>query len=249
MGLAGDVSVGADRLFGRFDAVSAQIDDLERTLSNTALIASGEEPLASPSPSGPPAVLESNTLSPHGEVSVPSSPSYPSQQHISAFSGGYAANSGSGAAPTQPGAAQPSTSTGNVKALLVGINYISTDNELRGCINDANNHKEVIKTHFGFPESNIRLLTDDQGGSNKPTKSNILAGLDWLVRGAKEGDILYFQYSGHGTQYPDEGSGEADGKDEAMCPLDCDEAPWPKNLILDDELHDKLFCRVPQGVR
>ena len=32
----------------------------------------------------------------------------------------------------------------NKKALLIGINYIKTDNELNGCINDVNSIKESI---------------------------------------------------------------------------------------------------------
>ena len=45
----------------------------------------------------------------------------------------------------------------NKKALLIGINYTGTSNELYGCINDVNSIKERI-TANGF--TNINTITD-----------------------------------------------------------------------------------------
>ena len=56
----------------------------------------------------------------------------------------------------------------NKKALLIGINYIGTSNELFGCINDVHSITERIKLN-GF--TNITTLTDLT--TNKPTKDNI----------------------------------------------------------------------------
>lgn len=44
-----------------------------------------------------------------------------------------------------------------------------------------------------------------------------------------DGDVLFFHFSGHGTQIPDRASEESDGKDEAICPTDM-------NVIADDDL-------------
>lgn len=60
---------------------------------------------------------------------------------------------------------------------------------------------------------------------------HLQAKLAELVNNAQDGDILFIQFSGHGTQVQDKsGTGEeADGKDEAICPTDF-------NLITDDDL-------------
>eukprot|EP00401_Gymnodinium_catenatum_P041233 CAMPEP_0117559332 /NCGR_PEP_ID=MMETSP0784-20121206/53305_1 /TAXON_ID=39447 /ORGANISM="" /LENGTH=419 /DNA_ID=CAMNT_0005356705 /DNA_START=202 /DNA_END=1461 /DNA_ORIENTATION=+ len=136
---------------------------------------------------------------------------------------------------------------GKKKALLVGINYIGSANELGGCINDVRNEMDIITTHFGFPKEQVLLLTEDQNDASKmPTCENIRKGLSWLLSDAVEGDKLFFAYSGHGSQFPSRT--ESDGQNECICPLDCMEAPWPKNIILDDELNDDFFKRLPASV-
>ena len=64
----------------------------------------------------------------------------------------------------------------NKKALLIGINYIGTQNQLYGCISDVNSIKDRIKKE-GF--NDIKELTDLT--SEKPTRDNILKmQLPWL---------------------------------------------------------------------
>eukprot|EP00927_Polykrikos_kofoidii_P084797 TRINITY_DN9037_c1_g2_i2.p1 TRINITY_DN9037_c1_g2~~TRINITY_DN9037_c1_g2_i2.p1 ORF type:complete len:1305 (-),score=185.27 TRINITY_DN9037_c1_g2_i2:67-3981(-) len=133
------------------------------------------------------------------------------------------------------------------RALLIGINYIGTDNELGGCINDALNERDVLTRHFGFSEGNVLLLTDEKGSKATPTKKEILEGLAWLTTGIIPGDTLFFSYSGHGTQVPDASREEADGLNEAICPVDCMDEPWPARLITDDDLH-AFWQDLPDGV-
>ncbi|KAJ2913969.1 hypothetical protein MD484_g6443, partial [Candolleomyces efflorescens] len=132
-----------------------------------------------------------------------------------------------------------STCTGHKKALLIGINYVGTDAELRGCVNDVLNLRKFITGGFtnplarrryihslpserwGYDNSNIVTLTDDKKVSTiSPTKANILAQLRELVKGAKQNDALFLSYSGHGTQIMDEDGNEIDGQDEVICPVD-----------------------------
>jgi len=146
--------------------------------------------------------------------------------------------------------AAPIPEGGNKKALLVGINYLGKGCELGGCINDVRGQMEVLKSNFGFEEENIKLLTEDQDSDDvKPTKATIMAGLEWLLDGAAAGDLLFFHYSGHGTQYPDQTGEEPDGQNEAICPLDCQDAPWPDNLVLDNELHTALCEKLPENCK
>lgn len=138
----------------------------------------------------------------------------------------------------------------NKKALLVGINYIGKRGELGGCINDVRNQMDQLINQFGFPEENIMLLTEDQDDDSKlPTKANIQAGFEWLLDGAEEGDLLFFQYSGHGSQCNDTTGSEPDGKNECLCPLDCLDGPWPDTIILDNEVYKVFFEDLPDGVK
>jgi hypothetical protein len=134
------------------------------------------------------------------------------------------------------------------KALLVGCNYLGQNCALEGCINDVRNQKDILVSKFGFKDADIKLLTEDQKGDQTiPNKANILAGLEWLVKGTAEGDTIFFQYSGHGTQTPSDT--EADGQNEAIVPVDVFDAEWPENLIMDDDLHNFLCDQVPDGVK
>eukprot|EP00741_Cyanophora_paradoxa_P008548 tig00001339_g8273.t1 len=93
-----------------------------------------------------------------------------------------------------------------------------------------------------------KVLIEDPsvGYERQPTKRNIMAALNWLASGARPGDQLFFQYSGHGTQVSDRSGDEADGQDEALCPVDCMEQ-GPSGYIVDDELRQVLVNRLPPG--
>lgn len=128
------------------------------------------------------------------------------------------------------------------RALLVGINYPGSDHQLRGCVNDVLAMKELIVNNFGFTNSaDVRLLLD-----NDATTVNIKNHLEWLVGGSSAGDVLFFHFSGHGSQLPDNNDSdyEVDGLDEIICPVDLD---WRQNVIRDDDLK-RIFDKVPAGV-
>jgi hypothetical protein len=115
----------------------------------------------------------------------------------------------------------------NFKALMVGINYKNTNNELRGCINDVNSLKKFLNDKNKVDYSNICTLTDDT--SLKPTRNNILEKYKQLLINSKEGDILYFTFSGHGSYTIDRNGDELDEKDELLVSID-------NRGISDDEL-------------
>merc|ERR1740123_2350235 len=138
--------------------------------------------------------------------------------------------------------------SGNKKALLIGINYFETKSELSGCIHDVESMERLIKTR-GFQASNIKVLTDDQRCPNlRPTKKNIIEGMQWLVEGAQPNDSLFFHYSGHGGQTadrPDLAGDEVDGSDETIFPVDYQTA----GSIKDDLMNDLLVRSLAQGAR
>ena len=104
----------------------------------------------------------------------------------------------------------------NKNALLIGCNYIGTQYELSGCINDVENIQNKLRSQYGF--NNILIMSDNT--SKKPTKVNILDEIKNLLTNANSGDILFLAFSGHGTSIKDTSGDEKDGLDEMFVPLD-----------------------------
>lgn len=141
---------------------------------------------------------------------------------------------------------QYSNCTGKRKAVLVGVNYFGTANELRGCINDVKNMSRFLNEYFGYSYDDMVILTDDQRELARiPTRENILRAMQWLVKDARPNDSYFFHFSGHGGLVPDEDGDEEDGFDSCVYPLDFERA----GPILDDTMHDLMVKPLPQGCR
>ncbi|KQK21444.1 metacaspase-1 [Brachypodium distachyon] len=149
--------------------------------------------------------------------------------------------------PQPPAAAPPRLSVyppvhGNKRALLVGINYAGREDELPGPNNDVKCMSFLLNLKYGFPNDCILILTDEERDPHrKPTRSNILLAMRWLVHGCSSGDSLVFHFSGHGTQAEDQDGDELDGQDEAICALD--------GIILDDEINEAIVRPLLPGVK
>eukprot|EP00276_Gloeochaete_wittrockiana_P004318 CAMPEP_0184643872 /NCGR_PEP_ID=MMETSP0308-20130426/689_1 /TAXON_ID=38269 /ORGANISM="Gloeochaete witrockiana, Strain SAG 46.84" /LENGTH=296 /DNA_ID=CAMNT_0027072103 /DNA_START=224 /DNA_END=1114 /DNA_ORIENTATION=+ len=133
------------------------------------------------------------------------------------------------------------------RSLNIGINYYrSPQHKLNGCINDAKCMKYLLQTKFGYQESDMLMLTDEETDPLKrPTRANIINAMRWLVIGVKPGDHLFFSYSGHGSQVRNVDGQEADGMDETILPEDFQSA----GQIVDNEINRMLVLSLPPGVR
>lgn len=141
---------------------------------------------------------------------------------------------------------QYSMCNGKRKALIIGINYIGTQNQLRGCINDAHNIFNFLTSMYGYSPDDIVMLTDDQTDMVRvPTRNNMLRAMQWLVNGAQPNDSLFLHYSGHGGQTKDLDGDEADGMDDVIYPVDFQVA----GHIVDDDMHDIMVKPLLPGVR
>lgn len=125
------------------------------------------------------------------------------------------------------------------KALLIGVNYIGTEDELNGCINDVNNINNFLVNNCDYQKDNIIILTEKS--SILPDKKNIVKYIKWLVSNNSSGDILFFYYSGHGTNSKDKNKDESDKKDEEIVPLD-------EETISDDWLYKNLASNVSKDI-
>ncbi|MEO8494929.1 MAG: caspase family protein, partial [Planctomycetota bacterium] len=126
---------------------------------------------------------------------------------------------------------------GRRRALCVGIDEYR-QSPLHGCVHDAKTWATTLE-RLGF--SIETLLNRDA------THANILEALSKLVRSSNSGDIVVFQYAGHGTTLPDldgdEAGGDTPGQDEAFVPYDYDRGAF----LIDDDIA-MAFRRIPAGV-
>lgn len=117
-------------------------------------------------------------------------------------------------------------------AVLIGIDYEGTPNQLRGCSQDVANIREALKSY----RFDTRLLCDDRripGSVAMPVKENIMKELKTLT--SKTG-TLFVHYSGHGAYQRDLQGDELDSQDEYLYVL--------KGIILDDELSSEFFKNI-----
>lgn len=74
--------------------------------------------------------------------------------------------------------------------------------------------------------------------------SQFLSAYRNLVTTAKDGDVVYLHYSGHGVKLADDDGDEEDGFDECLVPLDFQ----TKGIIRDDDLLKILVKPMAEGV-
>jgi len=124
---------------------------------------------------------------------------------------------------------------GRRRALCVGINQYP-DRPLNGCVADTQDWAQTF-SELGFETT---LMLDAEA-----THEAIVRRLTELVKSSAAGDVLAFQYAGHGTQFVSANGSEGRyGKpDQALVPFDYQTSP----CVMDDELWD-IFKALPSGV-
>jgi Caspase domain len=149
------------------------------------------------------------------------------------------------AAPSRIAQSQfPNAAKPRGRALLVGINEYQVNGikPTAGAIEDALAIGKLIQEKGWFDAGEIKTLVGAQA-----TAANIEREFDeWLIRGTSPGDRVFFLYSGHGTQTPDDDGDErrsdpGDDKDEAIAPYDVNVSDGRLvNFIRDDQFNDWL---------
>jgi hypothetical protein len=148
------------------------------------------------------------------------------------------------------------------QALLIGVSGYPTlplERRLKGPANDVRLMHHALRKN-GFSESNITVLADQVSLSKDlPTKRNIVAEFDRLLKTAKSGDWVVLYLTGHGSQQPQKfpiGDGrypEPDGLDEMFLPIDVgrwsDAQATVERSLLDDEIRFWVDSLTKKGVR
>ncbi|KAF2089412.1 putative metacaspase [Saccharata proteae CBS 121410] len=125
------------------------------------------------------------------------------------------------------------------KSLLIGINYIGSQHELEGCLQDVENVQGFL-SWVGYPtdQRSQVILTDEREGAYYPTGANILAAMDWLV--SEPYTTCFLHYSGHGGQVADPDGDRPTGLDDTIVPVD-----FESNGQIDSgRLHKHLVSRL-----
>jgi hypothetical protein len=130
------------------------------------------------------------------------------------------------------------------KSLLIGINYVGSGHELKGCHSDVDNMAEFL-SYRGYNNSHKdRVILTDRpevpyDSPYYPTGHNLVAAMDWLV--SEPGCTLFMHYSGHGGQIADvDGNRGHTGMDSSLVPTDFES----RGQISSTLLHEHLVTRM-----
>jgi hypothetical protein len=150
------------------------------------------------------------------------------------------------------------------RALLVGAwDYTRTpkgdfeslqiEGHLPGPVEDVKALEHILISKFQFKQEDIKVLTTKQ----ETTRQSIIETFNsFLIAQTNPGDIIYFHYSGHGSQIIDEDAldakgrvvnknlvvDEPDGLDETLVPTDY--GANGANEIRDDEINLLVSCLI-----
>lgn len=159
------------------------------------------------------------------------------------------------------------TTTPRKRALLVGVSKYCRGDGVE-CGNrkkywwDLNSEpdldalKQVLMQNFGFVESEIKVLKTNAETTHESIRKTFKS---FLIDQTREGDTVYFHYSGHGGTVPDDDQhgpnpqvgDEISGYDQTLIPSDYISRQDASNDIRDDEIRkwlDDLKAKKPGNV-
>jgi hypothetical protein len=137
------------------------------------------------------------------------------------------------AQPTSPDNPQEDTGMKRFACCTAINDYRGSSNDLRGCVNDAKDWADLIKSR-GWKEEDVVMLLD-----SKATFKNVTNAWKKIFREAKAGDKVFLSFSGHGSHQKDYNGDEADGRDENLVLYD--------GYLVDDKIRE-IFNLKKEGV-
>lgn len=149
--------------------------------------------------------------------------------------------------------------TAETRALVVGVSGYPNLAETLRLEGPRNDSREVVRTlvELGLDTASVTVLAD--GVSDLPagvsergpgTRAAILGALEALGDESRPGDLVFFYFSGHGSQQPDRNGDEQGGNDEIFLPYDV--GSWTgagvENAIVDDDFDAAIQRILDKGV-
>lgn len=130
-------------------------------------------------------------------------------------------------------------------ALIVGINDYPASTRLKGCLHDVEAMQAMLQRFFADRDQHIRTLVDAEA-----THEAVVTGFREHLGRAGADDVVFFHFSGHGTESPTAEEFrpfEHTGMDQALVCFDS----RPRGLLLADKelavlLHE-VATRLPDG--
>lgn len=121
------------------------------------------------------------------------------------------------------------------KAILFGIDYLTSTRPLRGCATDVHNMKTFVQHDLGY--ETVKVYTE-QDTPDKVTAHSIIRLLHKLAveSWSHKLDRALIHFSGHGIGITDTSGDEVDGQDEAICPVD-----YKTSGVITDDLIKRLL--------
>jgi hypothetical protein len=124
---------------------------------------------------------------------------------------------------------------GTKRSLLIGCNYENFEHAaLKASHDDIRSIKDYIVTVHGFPEDreSMTMLLDD-GEHQPPSYTNIIESFKRLSEKSQPGDVVFIQFSGHGSRllgcHSDK---EVDTYDEVIIPSDFQETGGIRDTLI-----------------
>ncbi len=151
------------------------------------------------------------------------------------------------------------SAAGDTRALVVGVSGYPNLAETLRLHGPRNDSREVVRTivDLGIAPASVTVLAD--GVSDLPegvvargpgTRNAILGALEELEAESRPGDLVFFYFSGHGSQQPDRDGDEQGGNDEIFLPYDV--GSWSgsgvENAIVDDDFNAVIQRILDKGV-
>ncbi len=151
------------------------------------------------------------------------------------------------------------SASAETRALVVGVSGYPNLAETLRLHGPRNDSREVVKTivGLGVEPASVTVLADGvadlPAGVAAPgpgTRSAILGQLERLEAESRPGDLVFFYFSGHGSQQPDRDGDEQGGNDEIFLPYDV--GSWSgsgvENAIVDDDFDAVIQRILDKGV-
>nr|QZB49251.1 metacaspase [Prorocentrum minimum]QZB49252.1 metacaspase [Prorocentrum minimum] len=139
------------------------------------------------------------------------------------------------------------TSDGQVRALIVALEYKYSPSHELSCSKDA---QAMLRMLNRAGVRDITLVTDRHMGTpGFPTRPSVLQAMKEVARRTEPDDWFFWFFAGHGINVPDHRGDEADGFDQAFVTPDHKGRLHEKALLVDDDFARALDTFFVPGVK